>query len=177
MIALLAPCVYHKLAGYVATTQKNKGKSSDSSCAPPSSSRSSRCLSRVRACWTPLVAVCCMQVMSLVGDFATDIAVYSAMVLRGELPCQFGGLGDKISCEEYTYAEQAFVDTCNCNPPSSATALMHFDAECNIVDFLHGSDELLKSSFEASCVLQIDSHACTCRNLKALMTSAKLLIL
>jgi hypothetical protein len=181
LIVLLAPCVYHKLAGCVATSQKAEGTSSDSSSAPPASSRSSRCLGRVRACWTPLVAVCCMQVMSL-GDFATDIAVYSAMVLRGELPCQFGGLGDKVSCDEYENlgtdaGQQVFVDSCQCYDGE-----MHFDAECHIDDlatigeiffdeiYPEGNQyreysNVLEDTFESSCVLQIASHSCNCRNL------------
>jgi hypothetical protein len=100
VIVLLVPCVYYKLTGAAVTSQKGKD-SSDSSGATTSPSCSSRCLGRLRACWTPLVAVCVMQVMSC-ADFVTDMAVYSVMVLPpyGELPCQFGGLGNMVPCEE-----------------------------------------------------------------------------
>jgi hypothetical protein len=108
-----------------------------------------------------MIAVCFMQLLSL-GDFVTDIAVYTDIVIYpyGELPCQFGGLGNKVSCdvaEGGFDVRQDFSNICGCDDFS--TLEKHYDAVCHFDDLFS-----VQSSFESSCVLRAENHGCNCRN-------------
>lgn len=127
-------------------------------------STSSSCTHRVRACWTPLVALLFFQVLALT-DFITDTLVYLS-VGKGDadFPCSFGGRGNMVSCEVIDFdRELDFGDTCN-NCDSHDKPLRHFDAVCTFNDLFEFTDQ--REAFEKSCINNFDDslYGCNCRN-------------
>ena len=103
-----------------------------------------------------------MMLLLATFDFVTDVAVYINIARRNlfELPCNFGGIGDKVEC---SYSDEGFADHCACKNMD-----IHYDNTCYFNDASDTEEqtfyEALGQTFQRSCILHMNPYQCDCRN-------------